>query len=103
MKKPKIHLSKEEVLHIAKLAKLRIKESEIETFRKQLSEILEYVGKLNELDTKKTADLNQVTCTQNTYRDDKLDTNQKLTAKEALANTKSQKDKFFKVKAIFTD
>jgi aspartyl-tRNA(Asn)/glutamyl-tRNA(Gln) amidotransferase subunit C len=44
-------LSKEEVLHIAKLSRIELKEEEVEKFREQLSEILTFVEKLNELDT----------------------------------------------------
>ncbi|MEO2064969.1 aspartyl/glutamyl-tRNA(Asn/Gln) amidotransferase subunit C [Thermovibrio guaymasensis] len=44
-------LSREEVLHIAHLARIELKEEEVEKFRKELSEILSFVEKLNELDT----------------------------------------------------
>lgn len=44
-------LSREEVLHIAKLARIELREKEVEKFREQLSEILNFVEKLNELDT----------------------------------------------------
>jgi len=44
-------ISREDVLHVADLAYLELSESELETYRKQIDEILEYIGKLNELDT----------------------------------------------------
>jgi len=44
-------LSREEVLHIAHLARIELKDEEVEKFRSQLSEILSFVEKLNELDT----------------------------------------------------
>jgi len=44
-------LSKEEVKHIALLSRLELREDEVEKFREQLSEILNFVEKLNELDT----------------------------------------------------
>ncbi len=44
-------LSREEVLHIAHLARIELKEEEVEKFRSQLSEILTFVEKLNELNT----------------------------------------------------
>ncbi len=40
-----------EVLHIAKLARLRLTDAEVQTFGAQLSDILDYVDELNELDT----------------------------------------------------
>ena len=44
-------LSREQVLHIAELAKLGINEQETEMFAEQLSDILEYAERLNKLDT----------------------------------------------------
>ena len=41
----------EEVQHIAKLAKLDLSEDEIARYREQLSDILDHIAKLNELDT----------------------------------------------------
>ncbi len=39
------------VSHVANLARLEFNEEETEDFTEQLSRILEYIGKLNELDT----------------------------------------------------
>ena len=44
-------VDRQEVLHIARLARLRLSEAEVELFGAQLSEILDYVDQLNELDT----------------------------------------------------
>ena len=44
-------VTKKDVEHIAKLAKLEIREGEINEFTSQLNKVLEYVDKLNELDT----------------------------------------------------
>jgi len=46
-------INKKEIHKIAALAKIEIKDSEIETYSDQISKILEYVGKLNEVDTSK--------------------------------------------------
>ncbi|MFH1894639.1 MAG: Asp-tRNA(Asn)/Glu-tRNA(Gln) amidotransferase subunit GatC [Patescibacteria group bacterium] len=43
-------ISKEEVKHIAKLARLGLTEEEIEKFQKELSSILDYIEKLKEVD-----------------------------------------------------
>ena len=45
-----MQISREEVLHVARLARLALTEEEIERFRDQLSAILEAVGKVSELD-----------------------------------------------------
>jgi len=45
-------LTKKNVEHVAKLARIEISEKEKEMYSKQLSSILNYVEKLNEVDTK---------------------------------------------------
>ena len=44
-------LSKEEVAHIAQLARLALTDEELETYREQLSAILDHFAQLSELDT----------------------------------------------------
>ena len=53
-------ISREDVLRVADLAYLELREAEIETYRSQLDSILEYIGKLNELDTTGVAPMAQV-------------------------------------------
>ena len=53
-------ISREDVLRVAELAYLDLSETEIETYRAQIDEILEYIGKLNELDTAKVEPMAQV-------------------------------------------
>lgn len=53
-------ISREEVVRVAELAYLDLSETELETYRKQVDEILEYIGKLNELDTTSVEPVAQV-------------------------------------------
>ena len=53
-------ISREDVLRVAELAYLDLSETELETYRTQIDEILEYIGKLNELDTAKVEPMAQV-------------------------------------------
>jgi aspartyl-tRNA(Asn)/glutamyl-tRNA(Gln) amidotransferase subunit C len=53
-------ITREDVLRVAELAYLDLSEAELETYRKQLDEILEYAGKLNELDTTSVEPMAQV-------------------------------------------
>jgi aspartyl-tRNA(Asn)/glutamyl-tRNA(Gln) amidotransferase subunit C len=46
-----LKISREDVERVAELAYLDLSEAELETYRTQIDEILEYIGKLNELDT----------------------------------------------------
>src|SRR5258708_21072741 len=53
-------ISREDVLRVADLAYLDLSESEVETYRAQIDEILEYIGKLNEIDTANVEPMAQV-------------------------------------------
>jgi aspartyl-tRNA(Asn)/glutamyl-tRNA(Gln) amidotransferase subunit C len=53
-------ISREDVERVAELAYLDLSEVELETYRAQLDEILEYIGKLNELDTANVEPMAQV-------------------------------------------
>jgi len=55
-----LKISREDVLRVADLAYLELSEAELETYRKQIDEILEYIGKLNELDTANVEPMAQV-------------------------------------------
>jgi aspartyl-tRNA(Asn)/glutamyl-tRNA(Gln) amidotransferase subunit C len=55
-----VKISREDVLRVAELAYLELTEAEIETYRAQLDEVLEYISKLNELDTTKVEPMAQV-------------------------------------------
>jgi aspartyl-tRNA(Asn)/glutamyl-tRNA(Gln) amidotransferase subunit C len=46
-----LKITREDVQRVADLAYLDLSEAELETYRTQIDEILEYIGKLNELDT----------------------------------------------------
>ena len=87
--------------HVAKLANLPLKPVEEKKFEKQLSEILSYVEKLNEVDTKNVEITSQVTALENITRED--ETSSSLTQEEALSGSKSQHNGLFKVKAILKE
>ncbi|MEO2082755.1 MAG: Asp-tRNA(Asn)/Glu-tRNA(Gln) amidotransferase subunit GatC [Desulfurobacteriaceae bacterium] len=65
-----MRLTREEVLHIAHLARIELKEEEVEKFREQLSEILTFVEKLNELNTEGIDPKFQVIPAENVMRED---------------------------------
>lgn len=67
-------LSKEELLKIAKLAKISINENEIEKFKTELNDILKYIDMLNEVDTENVPPLLSVNNEINNFREnEKLD------------------------------
>lgn len=73
-KKQVAKISQTEVEHIAKLARIELKEKDKQTFSTQLTEILEYVHKLNEVDTDNVEPTAHVTQLKNIKRPDKAGT-----------------------------
>jgi aspartyl-tRNA(Asn)/glutamyl-tRNA(Gln) amidotransferase subunit C len=94
-------VSKEEVEKIAKLAKLKFTDEELKNFTPQMNEILNYMDKLNELDTENVEPLSHPVEQINVFRDDKL--NKSVSTEEALKNSPSKDDQYFKVPKIIGD
>lgn len=88
-----------DVGYVAKLANLPLSDEEKKKFEKQLSETLDYVNQLNEIDTKEFEPTSQVTGLENITREDVAKPS--LPQEEVLKNAKSTHNGFFKVKAIF--
>ncbi len=86
---------------VAHLAHLPITEDEKKIYLPQLSAILSYVAKLNEVATEGVEPTSQVTGLVNVFREDAIDTSRMLTQKEALANAPATYKGFIKVKAVF--
>ncbi len=93
-------LTKEDVLHIAKLANLHLDEKNIEKFRSQLSETLKYVENLDELDTKGVEPTSHSTNVTNVYFEDGVENTRQFTREEALKNGKKTKKGQFVVNRI---
>ncbi len=65
-------LTKDEVRHIAKLAKLELTDEEIEKYAVQLSSILDFFGQLQEVNTDDVEETSQVTGLTNVMRKDEI-------------------------------
>ncbi len=65
-------LTKEEVLQIAKLARLDLTEAEVDKFKDQLSSVLDLFKKVDEIDLKETPETSQVTGLGNVWRSDEV-------------------------------
>lgn len=83
-------LTREEVLKVAKLARLEFNNDEIEKYQTELNEILNYIDMLNELDTENTKPLSQVNNDTNNLRKDEVKPS--LSVKEALKNAPEEID-----------
>ncbi len=91
-------LSREEVLHIAYLARLELTEEEIEEYRKQLSAILDYFERLKEVDTEGIPPTASVLPPRTVLRED--EPQQGLSREELLANAPDVEDGQFRVPPV---
>lgn len=91
-------ISKQEVEHVAKLARLEFSEPEKDKLIAQLSGILTYVEKLNELDTKGVEPTSHVLDIKNVMRDDVAVPG--LSQERALANAPEKAAGHYKVPKI---
>ncbi len=87
-----------DVKKVAKLANLTIKPQDEPKFEKQLNEILGYVDKLAEVDTKGVEITSQVTGLENVTRED--NSSESLSQEEALSGAKKTKNGSLEVPAI---
>ncbi len=91
-------LSREEVLHIARLARLGLTESEIDRMGEQLSDILENFEVLQQVDTNDVPPTAQSIALQNVVRDDEVAPS--LPPGEVLANAPRKEGEYFRVRAV---
>ena len=103
-------ISKKQVEHIAKLARMELTEEEKEKFTKELSSILGYVEKLGKADTSKAKIIAQITGLENVMSEDEFTPtsrrgrqkteNRKQKVKKLLKEAPSKKGDYIKVPKI---
>jgi len=91
-------ITRDDVLHVAKLARLELDEGEVERMQEQLSAILEAVGKVAELDLSGVEPTAHPLDLVNVLADDVP--RPSLSRGEALANATDPEDGFFGVPAV---
>lgn len=94
-----MRLTHDEVRHVAELAKLRLSDEEVAEFAGQLSDILDYAERLQEVDTSHVPPTPYPLPLTNVLREDVA--TDCLTNDEALANAPDRADGFFRVRAVF--
>jgi len=92
-------IERAEVLHIAKLAKLKLSEAEIELFQGQLNACLEAFQKISQLDTSEIQPMQHILDLHNVTRPD--EPRPSLPVEQALRNAPCRRDGFFEVPAVF--
>ena len=91
-------LSREEVLRIARLARLGLSEAEIDRMGEQLSDILEHFEILKQVDTSDVPPTAQSIDLQNVFRGDEVAPS--LPSGEVLANAPRKEGDYFRVRAV---
>ena len=86
---------------VTKLSRLELNEAEVEEFTGQLSAILDYVEKMNELDTTNVEPLAHCLPISNVLRQDRA--KESLGTEKTLSNAPQRDGEFFKVPKILDD
>ncbi|EIT84127.1 asparaginyl/glutamyl-tRNA amidotransferase subunit C [Fictibacillus macauensis ZFHKF-1] len=92
-------ISKEEVKHVANLARLSVSEEEVNQFTEQLGAIIEFAEQLNELDTENVEPTTHVLALKNVLREDVA--KESVGREAALKNAPQERDGHFKVPKTF--
>ena len=91
-------LTIKDVEHVARLARLALTDEEKELYREQLERILDYVQKLNGVDTSKVEPTSHVVPLSNVWRED--ESRESCDADAILENAPDKEGRYFKVKKV---
>ncbi len=94
-------IDQNQVRKVARLARLELTNEEVEEFTGQLGAILDYVEKMNELDTDNVEPLAHCLAITNVLREDRI--KESLGNDKTLANAPQRDGEFFKVPKILDD
>jgi aspartyl-tRNA(Asn)/glutamyl-tRNA(Gln) amidotransferase subunit C len=93
-----VRIVPQDVKYVAHLARIGLTEEEIERFTGQLTSILDYVNKLNQVSPENIEPTSHVLPLKNVFRDDKV--LQSLSVEDAMKNACEKEGNFFKVPKI---
>ena len=93
-------VTKTEVRHIAKLARLGLSEKEIEKFKKELSRILDYVEKLKQVDVSEIKEMSHSVLIENVQRQDLPKDEDLERRKKIMETVPEKKNGYLKTKSI---
>jgi aspartyl-tRNA(Asn)/glutamyl-tRNA(Gln) amidotransferase subunit C len=94
-------IKKEDVKHIARLARLKLTDKEIDYFAGQLANIIDYIDQLKEVDTSNVGPTSHAIPIKNVFRKDNAKPS--LEGGEVLKNAPSSEKGFFKVPRIIEE
>lgn len=93
-----MNIDKKTIYKVADLARIEVKEEEVDGLIMEMSKILTFMEKLNELDTSEVVPLVYMNQEVNVFREDIV--KQEITVKEGLMNASKHNDEFFMVPKI---
>ena len=91
-------ITKEEIAHVAKLARLNLNEASITRFTKQVGDILAYMEKLNHLNTEGIPSTSYAIGSANAFRAD--ETTSSISTEAALSNAPEMENEMFVVPKV---
>jgi aspartyl-tRNA(Asn)/glutamyl-tRNA(Gln) amidotransferase subunit C len=91
-------ISPEQVAHVAKLARLALSEAQVARYATQIESILEYVAKINEVDTTGVEPMAHAVALHNVLREDVAEP--ALPLEQVLRNAPETDGRFFKVPKV---
>ncbi len=91
-------ITNKDVLHVAGLARLGLNDEETIAYEKELNDVLDFMEKLNKLDTEGVEPTNHVLDIHNVFRTDIIEAS--LDVEDVLANAPDRDDDYFKVPSI---
>ena len=93
-------LKREQIDHIAKLARLELTEAELKKYGSQLSDVLNYIDQLKEVDTTDIEPTAQITGLENAWREDEKWDWREIEIEEALKQAPELESGQIKVKRV---
>jgi len=96
-------ISKDEVKYIAQLARLGISKEEEDKFSSDLSEILDYMKKLQSVDVKNVVPMSHSLNLENVVREDDIKVSDPKLVKSLINSSPHTEGQYIKVKSIFRE
>lgn len=91
-------ITKNDVIHVAGLARLGLNDDETQKYEKELNDVLNFMEKLNELNTEGIEPTSHVLDIHNVFRQDVVE--ESLNVEDVLANAPDRDEDYFKVPSI---
>jgi aspartyl-tRNA(Asn)/glutamyl-tRNA(Gln) amidotransferase subunit C len=93
-----VKITREQIVHVAQLARLHLDDAAVELYTKQLGDILTYMDTLNRLDTKGVSPTSHAIFINNAFRDDEVKPS--IHVERALSNAPQAEDGSFVVPKV---